>query len=193
LFVAFFSALPAAAEVREHSVELEIYGGYVNPSPSVLDGEATVGGRVGYNLTPRFNLQAVLGYSEFEQSVADATDTGTVKLELWNVDMDFAYNFLEGGNVTPEVHAGFGGAFGKASGSLQIADPEVCGAAACTVTFDNLSEDSFTLNAGAGVRIDFGRLIYLRPVIQTRWYAARDEDQWDPEFTVSLGFKFGGN
>jgi len=192
LLAAFVAVRPAVAQVREGSIELEFYAGYVDPGPSAIDGEPTIGGRLGYNVTPRFNLQAVLGYSEFDKGVADLTDTGTVKLELWNVDLNFAFNFVEDRKVTPEIHAGFGGAFGSASGSLQIKDQEICGGVACTVQFENLSRDSFTLNVGAGVRIDFGRLIYLRPVIQTRWYAARDDDQWDPEFSVSVGFKFGG-
>ena len=94
--------------------------------------------------------------------------------------------------MTPEIHAGFGGGFGSAGGSLEINDPDICGVLTCTVTFENLSEDSFTLHGGAGVRIDLGSLIYLRPVVQARWFAARDGNTWDPEFSVSVGFKFGG-
>ena len=187
------SALPALAEVRQGSFELELYGGWYDPGPSVLPGEPTFGGRFGYNATQSFFVQATLGYTNFETDVAAGGDSGTIQLDLLNLDFSFGYNFTEGGNVTPEIHAGFGGAFGSSGGALLINDPEVCGVAPCTVTFDNVARDSFTLHGGLGVRIDLSDLIYLRPVIQARWVSARDNGSWDAEYVVSLGFKFGGN
>lgn len=186
------AALPAHAEVRDGSFELELYGGWYDPGPSALPGAPTVGGRFGYNVTPRFFVQATLGYTNFEKDVSDGSNFGTVNLDLWNLDFGFGYNFTEDSNVTPEVHAGFGGGFGSAGGALQVNDTDLCGVAGCRVTFDNLSENSFTLHGGAGVRIDLSDLIYIRPVVQARWFAARDSSKWDPEYSVSLGFKFGG-
>lgn len=186
------AAGPARADVREGSYELELYGGYYVPGPSELPGAPTLGGRFGYNVTQRFFVQATLGYTRFERDVSDGVSYGTVDLDLWDLDFSFGYNFLVDGNVTPEVHAGFGGGFGSLGGDLQINDPDLCGVLACRVQFENLSANSFTLHAGAGVRIDLSELIYLRPVVLTRWYAARDTDKWDPEYSVSIGFKFGG-
>jgi hypothetical protein len=187
------SAYPASAEVRPGSFEFELYGGWYDAGPGVLGGSPTLGGRFGYNATPRFFVQGGLGYTKFESSLTNGDSSGTATVDLWNMDFSFGYNFTEDSNVTPEVHAGFGGGFGTVGGALQINDPDVCGVLSCTATFENLSEDSFTLHGGAGVRIDLGDLIYVRPVIQARWFGARDDDEWDVEYSVSLGFKFGGN
>jgi len=193
LLIFLVSATPAAAEVRPGSFEFELYGGWYDAGPDVLGGSPTLGGRFGYNATPRFFVQGGLGYTNFESSVTDGVSFGTVTLDLWVMDFSFGYNFTEDTNVTPEVHVGFGGGFGSRAGALQINDPDVCGVLSCTATFENLSKDSFTLHGGAGVRIDLGDLIYLRPGIQARWFGARDDDEWDVEYSVSLGFKFGGN
>lgn len=193
MLVALGACQPALAEVRQGSFELEMYGGWYVPGPNLVSGEPTWGGRFGYNATPRFFVQGTLGYTHFETNVSDGVSFGTANLNLWNMDFSFGYNFLEDRDVTPEVHAGFGGGFGSAGGALQINDPDVCGVLTCTVQFDNLSEDSFTLHGGVGVRIDLGHLIYLRPIVQTRWFVARDADEWDVEYSLSLGFKFGGN
>ena len=193
VLVVVAAVVPAVAEVREGSFELELYGGWYDPGPSQIPGEPTLGGRFGYNATPRFFVQGTLGYTNFETNVSSGGNSGTIDLDLWTMDFGFGYNFTEDSNVTPEIHAGFGGGFGTAGGDLQIDDTDLCGVAGCRVQFDNLSENSFTLHGGVGVRIDLGDLIYLRPVVQARWFAARDSSPWELEYSLSLGFKFGVN
>jgi hypothetical protein len=185
-------ALPTHAEVRDGSFDLELYGGWYDPGPGALPGEPTAGARFGYDVTPRFFVQGTLGFTNFETAVESGGNAGTIDLDLWTMDFGFGYHLTEGTSVTPEVHAGFGGGFGSIGGDLQIDDTDLCGVAGCRVQFENLSENSFTLHGGVGVRIDLGDLLYLRPVVQTRWFSARDRNKWDMEYSVSLGFKFGG-
>jgi hypothetical protein len=182
------------AEIREGSFEVELYGGYYDLQADLLDGDATLGGRFAYNSTQHFNFQANLGYTKLEQNLNELALTGEVEAELWLLDFSFGYHFMPNKKFVPEVNGGFGGLFATGSGDVEIlegGDP-ICGTERCSVLFKNLTEDSFTLNAGGGVKIDLGRTIYLRPLIRARYITQRDSDKIDPEYSLSIGFKIGG-
>ena len=190
LTLSLAAGLPAHAEVRAKSFELEIFGGYYEPGADFVDGEVTYGGRLGYNFNRRWNLQGSIGYVQLDGEGSDpmSMTSGTFEVDLWNIDLALGYQFFVDSKVVPEVHGGIGGSFGNFS-----IDAVIPG---FNIMVRNLSEDSFTANLGGSLKIYLGQTVYLRPAVTGRWFEVRDLatlDNLDWEASLALGFRFGGS
>ena len=117
---AFVFIIPVSvhAEIKGRSVEAGMFGGYnFFQNSQNLKNRPVFGGRLGYNFTRHFGLEATM---EFINSfVGDATRTGAVKgqfrspidgVALTFYHIDAVYHFLPTGKLNPFVVAGFGGA-----------------------------------------------------------------------------------
>jgi OOP family OmpA-OmpF porin len=115
---AFISLQPltAHAEIKEGSTEVGVFGGYnwFQNNQNLKDGPM-FGGRVGYNFTKHFGMEAVGEY--IDSSVDDRSLTGgsegqfrgpTNSVDLTLYHLDAVYHFMPDGRFNPFVVVGFG-------------------------------------------------------------------------------------
>ena len=172
-------ASPAQAVITAETMEFEAYLGLYTPEPGiVLDDAATLGIRVGYNLTQRFNVTGTLGFV--------STDGEDVDLDLIVTEVSFMWNIRPNRNFVSTLYAGPGYAFRSAdidhgSGTGNKFDH-----------LDDLDEDSFTFHFGIGFKWDMTDNFYLRLASRVRWFDKDLNDGTDRELTFGVGWKFGG-
>ena len=108
--------LSARSEIKAGSFEVGAFGGYnFFPGDQNLKGAPVVGGRIGYNFTRYFGLEAVGQY--MHTNVDDKTKVfteGRFTSPIDGVDLTFyhldaVYHFMPDGRFNPFVLVGFGG------------------------------------------------------------------------------------
>ncbi len=171
ILMAALAVAPAQAEVTAETIEFEAYLGAYSPEPDVLDSAATVGIRVGYNITQRFNVTGELGFVS-----ADGKSSGPGKasdIDWVFTDFSFVWNIRPNRKFVTTLYSGPGYAF--ASGDI-----------------GGLDDDSFTFHFGFGFKWDMTDNFYLRLASRLRWFENRNDDEIDREITFGVGWKFGG-
>ena len=152
---------PAVAEGN-----FELYLGYYFPDDDVIDEDLTYGIRLGHRFSDRFGLQGTLGRYE--------TEIDFIDLELIFADLSLVFFTNPGQQTEFLIYGGPGWAFVEAEAG-----------------FVEVSDDSLTVHLGAGLVIELGEKLYLRPDVRARWFEEGD-DEIDLELTLGLGFRFGG-
>ncbi len=180
-------ASPAQAVITAETIEFEAYLGQYTPEPGIiLDDAATVGIRVGYNITQRFNVTGELGFVSTDGTQKKGPDKADVDVDLIVTDVSFMWNIRPNRNFVSTLYAGPGYAFRSAdidhgSGTGNKFDH-----------LDDLDEDSFTFNFGIGFKWDMTDNFYLRLASRVRWFDKDLNDGTDRELTFGVGWKFGG-
>lgn len=146
------------AQVREGTVEIEPFVGYfwggsfprgstaIFPFEVDVEDDLTYGGRIGYNVTSLFEIEAL--FQRTQSHFVTNEDSGPVfggddEVRLGNLDIDYwmgysTFNFGHG-RAVPYVTFGAG---------VAVLDPEVPGVPAS-------SDTRFTASIGGGVKIFF--------------------------------------
>jgi outer membrane beta-barrel protein len=187
------NALPAAAQVKAGSQEVEAYAGAlfgddltdtrISGTKPKLDDDVTFGLRYGYNFTDAWGIEAALGYSP---NKVTGLAGGDVDLDLWTFDVDAVYHFNQFGRFVPYVLAGAG----YASADL---DHDLIG----TVNAQPVrirDDDGFTLNAGIGAKYFATDHLLFR--LEGRYrYLDKVVDRFDQslntfEATLGVGYQF---
>ena len=173
ILMAALAVAPAQAEVTAETIEFEAYLGAYSPGPDVLDSAATVGIRVGYNITQRFNVTGELGFVSTDGKKKRRGGTADVDIDWVFTDFSFVWNIRPNKKFVTTLYGGPGYAFG--SGEI-----------------DDVDDDSFTFHVGFGFKWDMTDSFYLRLASRFRWFENRNDDEIDREITFGVGWKFGG-
>jgi len=154
--------------------------GYYDPDPDLIDSQTSFGLSLGHMVGDRWGYQLSASYVDPDQVV----QPGIAELE-WDatfVDLAFHWVFGKGDLLVPSVFVGPGWAF--VGGRLETSDQ------GGGTSQELLSDDSFTVNFGAAVRIDLGEQFFVWPQARWRYFEARDDDELDLEGLVAFGLKF---
>jgi hypothetical protein len=181
LVVAFGST--TSAEIHENSMNVEIFAGEQDPGPDRLDSETTFGFRYGWDYSRRVGMQFEFWRYDTDGDFTVGMSSGTFDLDLNGFELS-VHGFLRpDSRMSILLFGGIGGVFGELDASVSGPLP---------IGFSNLQDDSFTAHAGAGLRIQLGEHVYLRPDARLRWIEKREDDETDSVLTLALGFNFGG-
>lgn len=181
LFV-FAAGPPAFAAIEDDTQLFEVYVGAYDPGPSEIDSSTVFGFRYGANYNDRAGLFGELSYTSMDGDDSVLPPGDSLKVDVLFLDLIADYNFLSQSRAPISIYGGIGGAFTSTSGTVSTPGGPI--------NLNNLSQSSFTLLAGASIKIQLSEKIYLRPAIQTHWFEARNRDEFDTEFLVGLGWNF---
>jgi hypothetical protein len=177
------SVSSSTAEVKDQSMNVEIFGGSYAPGPD-LDDETIWGLRWGFDISPRFGMQTELSFVGLDETFSGPLISGNIDVDFTFIDISFMGFLFPDKRASVSLFGGAGGAFSSIDGSLS--------GPGGTLFFNNLADDSFTVHAGTDVRIQLGENFYLRPGARIRWFEGREDDETDGEYTLALGWNFGG-
>lgn len=183
LAVAGLFLLAPAADADEFTIEG--FGGYYDPNAVDENGEI-FGGRIGLRPSDEFGMQLSVGAIDLEDDFLDIEDED-LRYQLLLADFSFQWYPTGGGFY---VMAGPG----YSTVDIEIDVPGD----------DNDFEDddsTWTVHAGLGYRWDIGESFFIRPEAKARYFdgtefefdESESYDGLDTEFTLALGFRFGGN
>lgn len=173
----FLLPLAAHAEIKEGSVELSPFAGYnFFQKRQNLENRPVYGGRLGYNFTSRFGVEAAAEY--IKTNVDDKSETPTrqgqftspingVKITMYHLDL--LYHFMPENKFNPFIVAGYG----AANYSPKINNK-------------NMS----AINVGVGAKYWLANNIALRGDLRDN--VVLDEGVSNLEATVGVVFAFGG-
>jgi len=173
----FLLPLSARSEIREGSFEVGPFGGYnFFESSQNLKNRPFFGGRLGYNFTSHFGIEAA---GEFiSSSVDDMSITGSKegqyrspmdKVDLTLYHIDAVYHIIPDGKFNPFVLVGFGGAHYS---------PKIS------------NRDMAAFNVGVGAKYWLTDNIALRGDVRDNMIF--DEHIHNVETTLGVVFAFGG-
>ena len=161
----------------------EVYGGLYDPELDVLDSSATYGLRFGGTIGTRLAASGTLGYFESDGQISGPVATGPIEVSAWLTDVTLAYLFIPDSRfATLALGGGVGWSFADLDGEL-ITDELL-------ISFKNFEQNSFTMHVVGVAAFSLTEQIYLKPAVRWRWYEARDDNQFDLEYTFALGFVF---
>ena len=178
LVSAFLLPSPARAEIKAGSVELSPFVGYsFFESRQNLENSPVFGGRIGYNLTDHFGVEAT---GQFTRSSVDDrsqafTRQGQYTSPIDDVDigmyhLDLLYHFMPEGKLNPFITAGYG---------VAHYSPNI-----------NTKSNMSVLNAGVGAKYWVAENVALR--VDVRDNMIFDEHIQNMEATAGVVFRFGG-
>lgn len=169
--------LAARAEIKAGSVEVSPFAGYYFfDKDQNLKNSPVIGGRVGYNFTNQFGLEATLEF--IKSSVDDTSKTFTEegqftspidKVRLTSYNLDLVYHLLPDGKFNPFLVAGYGASH---------YNPRI--------NNKNMS----VVNFGVGAKYWLADKIALRADLRDN--LVLDETIHNVEATVGVVFAFGG-
>ncbi len=176
----FLLPLSARSEIRAGSFEVGPFGGYnFFEKDQNLKDRPVFGGRLGYNFTRRFGLEAALEFigSRVDDKTVTGGREGQFRSPIDGVDLtlyhlDAVYHFKPDGKFNPFVVAGFGGAHYS---------PEIS------------TKDMAAFNVGAGAKYWVTDNIALR--VDVRDYMVTEimqETFHNLGATIGISFAFGG-
>jgi OmpA-OmpF porin, OOP family len=176
----FLLPLSARSEIKAGSFEVGAFGGYnFFQNNQNLENRPVFGGRLGYNFTRHFGIEAAGEY--IRTSVADGTRTNITegqfgspmdKVDITFYHLDLVYHLIPDGNFNPFVLVGFGGAHYR---------PEIS------------TKDMAAFNVGVGAKYWLSDHIALRVDLQDYIVSEIMQEAYH-NFGVTLGitFAFGG-
>jgi OOP family OmpA-OmpF porin len=177
LLAVFLLPLSAHSETRAGSLEVSPFAGYTFfDNAHNLNNRGVYGGRLGYNMTDRFGIEAVGGF--IKSSVDDTALTQTHEgqftspidgVKITNYHLDLLYNFMPESTFNPFIAAGYGANHYK---------PEIN------------SNNMAVFNFGVGAKLWLAESFALR--IDLRDNMVYDERLHNIETTLGVVFAFGG-
>jgi OOP family OmpA-OmpF porin len=110
--------LPVRSEIRAGSFEVSPFAGYnFFETRQNLEDDLVFGGRLGYNFTKNFGIEAAGEFikTEVDDKIENYTKEGQFTSPMDDVDItfyhfDLLYHFMPEGNFNPFIVAGYGGA-----------------------------------------------------------------------------------
>jgi hypothetical protein len=175
--------IASAQNEPKEPMEVQGYFGSYGPGPDAFEDEVTWGGRFGWRLTEGFIIEAGLGSVSLDGEFEEGSS---------RIDFDGDLVFFEGGInwvwwphrvLSPEVFGGMGWVVANVDSHSE--GPRV------DVDVEDLTDDSYTLNAGVGLRVNFGESpFFLDGRWKYRWFENRSSDTADRELTVAFGWAF---
>ncbi|RJP75855.1 MAG: outer membrane beta-barrel domain-containing protein [Desulfobacteraceae bacterium] len=173
----FLFPLSARSEIRAGSFEVNPFAGYnFFESRQNLENDFVLGGRVGFNFTKNFGIEAVGEYigTGVDDKTTPWAKEGQFTSPIDDVDitfyhLDLVYHFLPEGNFNPFVAAGYGYAHYS---------PEIN------------SRDMAIINFGLGAKYWLKKDVALR--FDLRDHVVYDETIHNIEATIGIVFAFGG-
>ncbi len=169
----------ALAEIEEKSLAVELYAGGYKPGPNVLEDDPTGGLRVNFTILEHFGITVQAGYFKTENKQQMGLSAGEIDYQSYLLDLSFNGYLAPNSPAVVVLYGGIGGAFVDTT----------FGTITPSQSLGKLSKDSFTAHAGAGVLIDLSKSFYLRPDVRWRYFDSRIDDEWDAEYTLSIGWK----
>lgn len=167
------------AEIDEDSYSVELYAGYYTPGPDILDDDVSFGLRANFNPLKNFGITTQLGYFTTDSKAQMGLNAGEIDYRTYLLDVSFNGYLAADSPAVVVLYGGFGGSFSDTE-FQSIIPPD---------TLRKFSQDSFTGNAGVGLLIDISESFFLRPDAKLRYIGNRVEDEWDAEYTLSIGWK----
>jgi len=161
-----------AAPVRAEGHHFEVYGGYYVPGLSELDDDLTFGARFGGRPSEKFGWQISAGVFDLNGE-EDRPLAGTVG-DANGYIFDGSFQWFVGGSN----FAIFGGP------GFATVDVDLEG------TTKDVSDDAFTLHAGASYLWQIGDSFYLRPDVRFRDFQGDTYEKTDTEASLAFGWKF---
>ena len=177
LVTTFLLPLPARAEIKAGSVELSPFLGYsFFQDRQNLDNGPILGGRIGYNFTGHFGVEASGQYvrSEVDNRSTPFTREGQFTSPIDDVDiatyhLDLVYHFRPEAKLNPFVTAGYGAAHYSPK-----------------INNKNMS----IVDVGIGAKYWVAENVALRADVRDN--ITTDEKIHNVETTLGLVFRFGG-
>jgi opacity protein-like surface antigen len=177
------SGSSAWAKVEEDMKNFEIFAGNYDPEPDVLDSDPTFGVRFGWDVSRRFGVRTELSLFSQDGDFTSGMTTGNLDITYLFADVSFIAFLWPDSRASLELFGGGGGAFND----IEVSITSGPGAG---LALGNISDDSFILHVGGGVRIQLGENIYLRPEGRLRYFENRDDDEMDQLLTLAVGWNF---
>ena len=176
-------ASPAAAADGDTGVE--VFLGWMDPGPGLVDENPTAGVRWTDMLSERVGLQVSLGYFNGELDTPDVNDPVfdySFDSESVFLDLGGVLDLAPRADISPKLVAGIGWAWVHVDEYADTVLPED--------DLEGISKDSLTAHLGLFVTIDLGERLYLAPGIRGRWIENRADDEIDLQASVALGCRF---
>ena len=176
----FLLPLSARSEIKAGSFELTPFAGYnLFESSQNLDHQFVFGGRIGYNFTRYFGIEASGEsiHTNLEDRAKTAQTEGQFghpmdKVHLTFYDIDAVYHFKPDGNFNPYISVGFGGVRYSPSISTQ---------------------DMASFNVGVGAKLWVSDNIALRFDLRDHMVNEIMQERYhNLEATFGITFAFGG-
>lgn len=178
--IVFLLPISGQAEIKAGSFEVSPFVGYnLFENDQNLTDDPTFGGRIGYNFTKHFGIEAVVEYirTSVDNKSTSGTKEGQYRSPADDVDLTFyhlnaVYHFMPDGRFNPFILAGLGGAHY----SPEISDT-----------------DMGVINVGIGakywLRDNIALRVDLRDTMVTEFF---QETYHNLGATVGIVFAFGG-
>jgi OOP family OmpA-OmpF porin len=175
---AFLFPLSAQAEIKAGSVELSPFAGYnFFENRQNLENRPVFGGRIGYNFTENFGIEATGEFirSEVDDKSKTFSREGQFTSPIDGVDitmyhLDLLYHFMPEGKFNPFITAGYGAAHYSPR-----------------INSKNMSDIDF----GVGAKYWVADNVALR--VDVRDNMIYDDQVHNIETTLGVVFRFGGN
>jgi hypothetical protein len=177
-FMVLLGTTPVFAQQGGWQYQLELFGGYYDPKPDVMDEGNLAGLRFGRMTQEMFRFDVTVGYFEGDLLTEEGDDRD-LTYESFFVNFDETLLLNPDGSVHPTVVVGVGWAWAKLVGH---------GSGGLGSGFEKLDEGTLSVNAGLGLEVELGSRASLRPVVRARWFEARDQDEVDLEATLGIAF-----
>jgi len=160
-----------------------LYAGLYFPGPGALGDDATLGVRIGHNVTKHLTVAFSVGLYESEQTFDDGVQNGKLDLNLTTIEGSIWYNFMTQHRFSPSLGGGIGGGFVSAQGRID--------GPGSTRTLAELVDDSLTAHADVGASLRVAKNLSLRMNSRWRWFTNRGNDEIDGELTLGLLYVWG--
>jgi hypothetical protein len=173
----------ASAQEPTKPFEVQAYAGSYGPGADEFDDEVTIGGRFGWRLTDGLIFEGGLGTVSLDGEFESGRSRVEFDGDLLFFDGGLNWIWFPKSFVSPELFGGMGWAIADVDTSFS--GPIV------GVDVEGAQDDSWTLNAGVGVRVRFGESpFFLDGRWKYRWFEARESDETDRELTAAFGWEF---
>ena len=177
--LALLASLAASPATFAQDKEAEIYVGNYVPDPSALDSDLSFGARFLRGTPGPLKFGTEISYIQTDGEVTSGLQTGSVEWDALFVDFIADYSFAPGKKFETVLTFGTGFAFESAEASVSGAIAEI--------DVEDLDDVTYTLQAGVGFKIAFGKAFFLRPAARLRWFPPRAESDLDTEYLLGFG------
>ncbi len=176
---------PGAATAADHDIALELYAGWMEPGPDLINPNETFGARYTNMFSDTVGMQVSVGYFSGDLDGPDISDPVfdySFDSETVMLDVGALIELAPNAKVSPQLVGGLGWAW-----------VSVDSYATATIPADEVAAidgDSLTLHLGLALQVDLNDSMYLSPGVRGRWFEDRQADDLDLQGTIALGWRF---
>ena len=177
-----FAAAPTAAQDSPSGWYFEGFWGNYESGIDGLDEEDPAGLRLGFRRQKKLGYE--LSFAKLEGQIKGFADTDLGSIDIdWEADawdLSVTFHPILRGGLQFLVLGGPGYATVNARAIAEVSE-------GTSIRLESLSEDSFTAHGGLAFKIFLTETFYLRLDGRGRWYEAREDDNFDVEYTLAIG------